>query len=112
MDAPDRTILREPDERKPVEIIPELPKTKTSFAYGMSEEEYRICEAIAAVLKDQQFTIGQFCERTGLLAQDCVHAFERLHAIGVVRCPINDGGCGLYQLVPDLVRRLNARTDR
>lgn len=90
------------------ELVPEVPEPKTKQPFGMTAEQARVASAIATTLRSQPFSIGMFCERAGLEGEECLAVFGALHSIGVLRCPVNDGGCALYQLVPELVRRYNA----
>lgn len=90
------------------ELVPEIPEPKTKQPFGMTAEQARVASAIATTLRDQPFSVGQFCERAGLNGDECLAVFHDLHSIGVLRCPVNDGGCALYQLVPELVRRYGA----
>lgn len=90
------------------EVFPEVPEPKTHNPYGMTAEQARVATAIGTAMKSQPFSVGQFCERAGLNGDECLAVFNQLHSIGVLRCPVNDGGCALFQLVPDLVRRYGA----
>lgn len=74
-----------------------------TYKYGMTAAQAETVEQIAGRLGTQPFSIGQFCNVTGRKAADCTSVFAELVALGALRCPVNDGGCQLYQLVPDLV---------
>jgi len=87
--------------------VPEVPDPKTAFPYGCSEAEWKIVQSIAASVRGRPFVIGQFCEATGLEGGECVAVFQRLCDIGCLRCPVNDGGTVLFELIPELQRRLN-----
>jgi len=73
------------------------------YPYGMTKEQAEAVKLMVQSVKGQPFSIGQFCQLTGHKAVECEKLFVELHTIGVLRCPDNDGGCNLYQVVPEFV---------
>jgi len=84
-----------PDPRGPVR----------SPAMGMTDKQEAMIEIAITKFGSTTFTGGMLCEASGGAAAECVKELDLLHAIGVVRCPVNDGGCKLYEVIPELVYR-------
>jgi len=75
--------------------------TVESYPYGMNAVQNATVDKIIGSIGEGPFQIGAFCQRTGEAAGDCFDTFAELVDLGVLRCPVNDGGCKLYQLIPE-----------
>jgi len=73
----------------------------SSFAYGMNAEQDAVVKKIQQTVRSSPFSIGAFCQASGGDADHCLEVFPQLVDLGVLRCPVNDGGCSLFQLVPE-----------
>ncbi len=69
--------------------------------YGMNAEQWAVTQAIKQSVRGGPFSIGAFCQTGGGNPDRCVVIFPQLVELGVLRCPVNDGGCNLFQLVPE-----------
>ncbi len=74
-------------------------------AMGMTDKQEAMIEIAITKFGSTTFTGGMLCEASGGSAMDCTNELEELRIIGVVRCPVNDGGCRLYEVIPELVYR-------
>jgi len=74
-------------------------------AMGMSDRQAAMIEIACTKFGGTTFTVGMLCEAAGGNADDCIKELTAMHAIGAVRCPVNDGGCMLYEVMPELVHR-------
>jgi len=72
-----------------------------AYPYGMSKAQYATVQKVQGSIGEGPFSIGAFCQRTGDKASGCIEIFAELVELGVLRCPVNDGGCNLFQLVPE-----------
>lgn len=72
---------------------------------GMTEGQEDLIAIAVRKFKSTTFTAGMLCEVSDNSASDCVKMLDELHAIGVVRCPVNDGGSILYEVMPEMVYR-------
>jgi len=70
---------------------------------GLTEMQQKTCDYCCASFGDTSFTVGMFCAQTGVDAAEALYALKELHEFGIVRCPVNDGGQMLYQMVPGIV---------
>lgn len=71
--------------------------------HGMTHEQSALVEKLRAALREQPFTIGLACDKAGVGMEDCLELFPQLCQLGVLRCPVNDGGMALYQLALEVV---------
>jgi len=79
-----------------------------SNSMGMTDKQEDVIDIAINKFQASTFTAGMLCEASGESATDCVKLLKELHAIGAVRCPVNDGGCALYEVIPELVFRAAA----
>jgi len=70
---------------------------------GLTEMQQKTCDYCCASFGDTSFTVGMFCAQTGVVATEALAALRELHSFGIIRCPVNDGGQMLYQMVPGIV---------
>jgi len=70
---------------------------------GLTEMQGRATKFCTAAFGDGQFTAAMMCSQTGLDAEIACQTLEQLHAIGIIRRPVNDGGQMLYQMMPGIV---------
>lgn len=70
---------------------------------GLTEMQQKTCDYCCASFGDTSFTVGMFCAQTGVDAPSALAALNELHSYGIIRCPVNDGGQMLYQMVPGVV---------
>ena len=70
---------------------------------GLTELEEKITRLCVAAFGDTQFTVAQLCCQIAIPAEDACECMHMLHEIGIVRCPVNDGGQKLYQVMPAVV---------
>lgn len=70
---------------------------------GLTEMQQKTCDYCSASFGDTSFTVGMFCAQTGVEAPIALAALNELHAFGIIRCPVNDGGQMLYQMTPGVV---------
>jgi len=82
-------------------------KVRTN-SLGMTDKQEDLVDIAITKFQGSTFTVGMLCEASGAKASDCVDMMHELHAIGAVRCPVNDGGCALYEVIPELVFRAAA----
>jgi len=80
-----------------------------SAAMGMTEKQEAMVTIAIQKFGSSTFTVGMLCEAAGGSPEDCIKELTVMHSIGAVRCPVNDGGCKLYEVIPELVYRA-ART--
>lgn len=78
------------------------------FDMGMDAAQSAVVDAAVRKFGSTWFTVGMFCEHTDAHASDCLPVFRSLVDIGVLRCPLNDGGCFQYEIIPEMVRRARA----
>jgi len=78
-------------------------------AMGMTDKQEAMIEIAITKFGSTTFTVGMLCESAGGSAEDCIKELTAMHALGAVRCPVNDGGCVLYEVIPELVYRAVAR---
>jgi len=90
-------------------LMPDPRGIARQTSMGMTRTQEGIIEIAVQKFGGTQFTIGMLCEAGGGGAEDCVDMMRDLHAIGAVRCPVNDGGCALYEIIPELVWRASRR---
>ena len=76
-----------------------------SAAMGMTDRQEAIVKIAIQKFGSTQFTVGMLCEAAGGSAEQCVEELSVMHQLGAVRCPVNDGGQMLYQVMPELVYR-------
>jgi len=74
-------------------------------AMGMTDRQEAMIDIACTKFGGTTFTVGMLCEAAGGSAEDCIKELTAMHAMGVVRCPVNDGGCVLYEVIPELVYR-------
>ncbi len=74
-------------------------------AMGMTEDQAALIQSAVDRFGSTPFTIGMLCETTGASAKDCIALAKGCHELGVLRCPVNDGGHVVYEVMPELVRR-------
>jgi len=70
---------------------------------GLTDMQGRASKFCVSAFGDGQFTVAMLCAQTGLDADIAVETMHQLHEIGIVRCPVNDGGQQLYQMMPGIV---------
>lgn len=71
--------------------------------HGMNDAQAALIKKIVVAVKDQPFTIGLVCDKAGVAAVACEKEFPQLCKLGVLRCPVNDGGMHLYQVALEVV---------
>jgi len=76
-----------------------------SAAMGMTDKQEAMVQIAVTKFGSTTFTVGMLCEAAGGSPADCIKELAVMHELGVVRCPINDGGCKLYEVIPELVYR-------
>jgi len=76
---------------------------------GMTDKQEAMVKIAIQKFGSTQFTVGMLCEAAGGSAEDCIKELTVMHALGAVRCPVNDGGCNLYEVIPELVYRASRR---
>lgn len=74
-------------------------------AMGMTDKQEAMARIAIQKFGSTQFTVGMLCEAAGGSAADCIKELAVMHELGAVRCPVNDGGCKLYEVIPELVYR-------
>jgi len=72
-------------------------------ADGLSDEHGAVCDHCVALFRDTQFTAAMLCLAVSMSPDDATDILRDLHAWGYVRCPDNDGGQVLYQVMPGVV---------
>jgi len=70
---------------------------------GLTTTEEKVTRFCVAAFGDTQFTVAMLCAQVSMSAYDALECINMLHAIGIVRCPTNDGGQMLYQVMPGVV---------
>ena len=80
-----------------------LERAETLGSKGLTPLQEKITEYCVGAFGDTSFTVAMFCAQTGLSAVEALDAMMGLHLIGVLRCPVNDGGQCLYQVIPGVV---------
>lgn len=78
-------------------------------AMGMTDRQEAMVTIAVQKFGSTTFTVGMLCEAAGGNADDCIKELNAMHALGAVRCPVNDGGCKLYEVMPELVYRASRR---
>ncbi len=76
---------------------------------GLTEMQSKVTEFCKNAFGDTSFTVAMFCAQTGVAAKEGCDCMTELHALGIVRCPVNDGGQVLYQVMPGVVHPQSAR---
>jgi len=71
--------------------------------HGMTAQETKLVNSLVVAFGDKTFTIGLAADKAGSSAEDCEKLFPKLCALGVLRCPVNDGGMALYQIALEVV---------
>jgi len=89
--------------------MPNPQGTTHSAAMGMTDRQEAIVTIAIQKFGSSTFTVGMLCEGAGGSAEDCIKELTAMHALGAVRCPVNDGGCKLYEVMPELVYRAARR---
>jgi len=77
--------------------------TKTPRVDGLDHQHGEVCDRCVALYGDSQFTAGMYAKASGGSADQATEILKDLHAWGYVRCPVNDGGQVLYQVMPGVV---------
>lgn len=76
--------------------------------HGMSPEQTAVVKKLATALKTQPFTIGLAADKASVDAKVSEKMFPDLCALGVLRCPVNDGGMALYELSLEVVQNIGS----
>ncbi len=72
---------------------------------GMNADQAALIQTAVDRFGSTPFTIGMLCETAGVLADDCLDLARECHELGTLRCPVNDGGHVVYEVMPELVFR-------
>lgn len=72
-------------------------------ADGLNKEHGAVCDQCVGLYRDGQFTAAMLAGASKLSAARAKAILDDLHAWGYVRCPVNDGGQMLYQMMPGVV---------
>ncbi len=85
-------------------VVGDVPVPNTG-PMGMNANQAGLVQAAVDRFGSTPFTIGMLCEATGTLAADCLDLADQCHRLGTLRCPVNDGGHVVYEVMPELARR-------
>jgi len=77
--------------------------TKAARVDGLDQQHGEVCDQCVALYRDSQFTAAMLAKAAGIGAGQATEILKDLHAWGYVRCPVNDGGQMLYQVMPGVV---------
>jgi len=80
-----------------------LERAEQTGRSGLTEMQQKTCDYCCSAFGDTSFTVGMFCAQTGVVATEALAALTELHSFGIIRCPVNDGGQMLFQMVPGIV---------
>lgn len=72
---------------------------------GMNIVQAALIQSAVDRFGSTPFTIGMLCETSGAAADDCLEIADQCHRLGTLRCPVNDGGHVVYEVMPELVYR-------
>jgi len=68
--------------------------------HGMNEIQAKLASKVYLAVREVPFTIGDACDKAGADVKLLEAEFPKLCVLGVLRCPVNDGGMALYQFYP------------
>jgi len=78
-------------------------KTKEKRTDGLDDEHGAVLDGCVSRFRDTQFTAAMVASSGRLSGANAAKILNALHAQGYVRCPVNDGGQMLYQVMPGVV---------
>ncbi len=85
--------------------MPDPTAQATLGPMGMTSSQASMIQSAIVRFGSTPFTIGMLCETTNASAKDCIALAKGCHELGVLRCPVNDGGHVVYEVMPELVHR-------
>jgi len=75
--------------------------------HGMNGEQTELVKKLSTSLKATPFTVGMACDKAGVHEEHCLEIFPQLCDLGVLRCPVNDGGMKLYEIALEVVENIS-----